>query len=221
MSASLRVVGLLLLSVSVAPPVVVRAQTGKAVQSKHYQELYERYLAAARKTTGAPPTWMADLVTDPNARRVNDLVTVSVEESIVASGSADATTAKQSAATVDIPLPQIAKELARITPTSTDTNFSGNGGTTRSTQLSATITARVVEVLPSGDLAVEGVREVDINGDRSLIVLTGVIRPIDVLPGNVVPSSRVGQLQIRSLSQGLIKDSLTPGWLVRMINKFF
>jgi len=37
----------------------------------------------------------------------------------------------------------------------------------------------------------------------------------------VIPSSRVGQLQISSLSQGLIKDSLTPGYLIRLLNKVF
>jgi flagellar L-ring protein precursor FlgH len=83
------------------------------------------------------------------------------------------------------------------------------------------MTSRVTEVLPNGDLVVEGVREIDINGDRTLIVLTGVIRAIDILPGNVIPSSRIGQLRIRSLSQGLINDSLTPGWLIRILNKIF
>ena len=106
-------------------------------------------------------------------------------------------------------------------PASSDTKFNGAGGTTRTTELSATITARIVEVLPSGDLVVEGVREVDINGDRNVVVLTGVIRAIDIQPGNVVPSTRIGQLRIRSLSQGLIKDSLTPGWLIRVLNKIF
>jgi hypothetical protein len=41
------------------------------------------------------------------------------------------------------------------------------------------------------------------------------------MPGNVVPSPRIGQLRIRSLSQGLIKDSLTPGYLIRLLNKIF
>ncbi len=83
------------------------------------------------------------------------------------------------------------------------------------------MTARVTEVLPNGDMVVQGVREVNINGDRTLVVLSGVIRPNDVAQGNVVPSTRVGQLSISSLSQGLIKDSLTPGYLIRLLNKVF
>ena len=44
------------------------------------------------------------------------------------------------------------------------------------------MTARVAEVLPNGDLVVEGVREIDINGDRQMVVLTGVVRTADVGP---------------------------------------
>jgi flagellar L-ring protein precursor FlgH len=83
------------------------------------------------------------------------------------------------------------------------------------------MTARVTDVLPTGDLVIEGVREVDINGDRNIVVLSGVVRTADILPGNIVPSTAIGELRIRSLSQGLIHDTLQPGWLVRALNKIF
>jgi flagellar L-ring protein precursor FlgH len=210
------VVGILL-----APAPALAQQDPKTLSAKNYEEIYERYLVSARKLNAPAGLWMADLTADLTARRVNDLVTVRVIESLSATGSANSTTGKASEASVDFPAPQVAKQLARIVPNSSETSFSGTGGTTRTTELSATITARVVEVLPSGDLVVEGVREVDINGDRSVVVLTGVIRAVDVLPGNVIPSTRIGQLRIRSLSQGLIKDSLSPGWLIRILNKIF
>ena len=76
-------------------------------------------------------------------------------------------------------------------------------------------------MLPNGDLAVEGVREIDINGDRQIIVLTGVVRAADIGPGNVVSSTAIGQMRIRYFGRGLIKDNLNPGWLVRVLNKIF
>jgi len=194
---------------------------GATVTTRKYEDLYERYLASARKTQARPQLWMADLASDPKARRLNDLVTVSVIENLSATGSADSNVDKSSSADVVIPGTKIADQLARLFPYSSETAHKGSGATTRSTQLSATVTARVVEVLPNGDLVIEGVREVDINGDRSLVILTGVVRQFDVQSGNVVSSARIGQLQIRSLSQGLIKDSLTPGWLIRALNKVF
>ena len=83
------------------------------------------------------------------------------------------------------------------------------------------MTARVAEVLPNGDLGIEGVREIDINGDRQIIVVTGVVRAVDVMAGNVVPSTAIGQMRIRYFGRGLIKDNLNPGWLVRVLNKIF
>ena len=64
-------------------------------------------------------------------------------------------------------------------------------------------------------------REIEINGDRQVVVLTGVARVVDIGPGNVIPSSVLGQLSIRYFGRGLTKGSLTPGWLVRVLNKVF
>jgi len=192
----------------------------QAVNTTNYDEAYARYLAAARRSDSARPMWMGDLMSDPNARHINDLVTIRVVESLSASGSADSNVGKAGSSAVVFP-GDLGKQLGKVFPNASSTKFNGAGGTTRSTELSATITARVVEVLPSGDMVVEAVREVDINGDRSVVVLSGVVRPMDIQPGNVIPSSMVGQFRIRSLSAGLVKDSLTPGWLIRALNKVF
>jgi flagellar L-ring protein precursor FlgH len=203
-------------SLALASPAVAAAQSPGS-----YDDAYLRYLAAARRTgPESRPMWMADLTSDPSARHVNDLVTIRVIESLSASGSADSTVAKSGNASASVP-GKVGEWLGKALPVSSETQFNGAGGTTRSTELSATLTARVVEVLPNGDMVVEGVREVDINGDRSVVVLTGVVRPFDIQPGNVVPSALVGQLRIRSLSAGLVKDSLSPGWLIRILNKVF
>jgi flagellar L-ring protein precursor FlgH len=196
-------------------PAAVAAQSGK-----NYDEIYEKYLAAARTLPGSQRVWMAELMGDRRAGYLNDLVTIRVEENLTATGSADSTVNKKGDANVSMPEP-ISKGLEKFLPTNSDTKFSGSGSTSRTTTLSANLTARVIEVLPNGDLVVEGVREIDVNGDRQLVVLTGVVRTLDILPGNIVTSARIGQLRIRALSQGLIKDSLSPGWLIRALNKVF
>jgi len=194
--------------------------TALAQAPPKYDEVFYRYLEAARKLPPPGQIWMADLMSDLKAHRINDLVTIRVLESLSATGSADSTVNKKSSG--DVTMPGKAGEyIHKVLPIQSDTKHSGSGNTTRTTELTAVMTARVVEVLPSGDMVVEGVREIDINGDRNVVVLTGVIRAADILPGNVIPSTLVGQLRIRSLSQGLIKDSLTPGWLIRALNKIF
>jgi flagellar L-ring protein precursor FlgH len=203
-----------------------------AKPSDNYDELFLRYLAQARATGTAAPDpgslWMAGLGDDLRARRLNDLVTVRVVEIVTAQGSADSSLDKDSSASAAVAnlFGAESKWPSWLDPTSlvaagANTSFEGGGSTSRTGSLTAAITARVAEVLPNGDLALEGVREVDINGDRQIIVLTGVVRPVDIGPGNVVSSTAIGQMRIRYFGRGLIKDNLQPGWLVRVLNKVF
>jgi flagellar L-ring protein precursor FlgH len=199
--------------------------------SDNYDELYERYLQAARAslpTSGQDISWMAGLSSDLRARRVNDLVTIKVVESISAVGSADSSLDKSSSGSASVGkffglegrLPS-AVDPTSLASVSAGTKFKGAGQTSRSGDLTAIITARVVEVLPNGDLVLEGAREIDINGDRQVAVLTGVLRTSDIQPNNVALSTSVGQLRIRYFGRGLIKDNLQPGWLIRVLNKIF
>ena len=197
----------------------------------NYEALYAQYLQEARKPAPAADTqwaWMNGLALDYRARQANDLITVQVVESISASGTADSSLNKASSASHSIPgLFGLEKKLpSLIDPTALagakhDSQFKGGGATTRAGELSATITARVAEVLPNGDLVVEGVREIEINGERQIVVLTGVARATDVDPRNVVRSTAMGQLRVRYFGRGLIKDNLAPGFLIRMLNKVF
>ena len=198
----------------------------------NYDELFARYLDAARhQTMTVAPTsagWMNSLMSDSRARHVNDLLTVRVVESISASGTADSSLDKQSSASAGVPsLFGLEKKLpssidpSNLASAKASSGFKGAGTTNRASDLTAVITARVSEVLPNGDLVIEGVREIEINGDRQVVVLTGVVRAVDIAPDNSVRSTSLGQLRVRYFGRGLMKDSLSPGWLIRVLNKVF
>jgi len=75
------------------------AQASAIKSSASYEELYQRYLVSARRAEagpGASIAWMTGLTFDKRARRLNDLVTIRIVESISASGTADANLAKDS-----------------------------------------------------------------------------------------------------------------------------
>jgi len=207
------------------------AQTQKP--SDNYDELFQRYLQEAHAAKSAAPeiqawSWMSGLSLDRRARNVNDLVTIRVVENITGSGTADSSLSKNSSASAGVPkLFGVEKKLPGIVDPSalasakTSTDFKGAGTTNRASVLTALMTARVSDVLPNGDLVVEGVHEIEINGDRQIVVLSGVVRGTDIDQTNVVLSTAVGQLRIRYFGRGLMKDNLKPGWLVRALNKVF
>ena len=196
-------------------------------------EMYERYLREARAMPrpgegGRSWGWMDGLAFDRRARSTNDVVTIRVVESITGIGTADSALAKDSSASAAVPklfgleskLPNVIDPTA-LASAKSSTDFRGSGTTTRAGELNALMSARVSEVLPNGDLVVEGVREIEINGDRQIVVLTGVVRQADINPLNVVLSTSIGQLRIRYFGRGLMRDNLKPGWLVRVLNKVF
>ena len=222
----------LALILTTTAPVVVAQDEGPST-SQDYDELFARFLAAAREERAPSPHnidigWVSDLALDVKARRVNDIVTVRVIESISGSGAADSALAKSSSSLAALTnlFGLESKFPDSIDPTSlvnaaSETDFEGGGATNRSGALSAIVTTRVAEVLPNGDLVLEGVREVEINGDRQMLLLTGIVRPEDIGPNNVVMSPAVGQLRIRYFGEGLIKDTLKPGWITKILNKIF
>jgi flagellar L-ring protein precursor FlgH len=185
-----------------------------------YEDMYRRYLEAAKSTPAPTGAWMTDLMMDVRARHVNDLVTIRVVESLAAAGSADANVTKNGKVDIVFPSP-ISKPLSKIAPSEVDTKFAGAGGTTRTSTMTAVITARVTDVLPNGDLVVEGVRQIEVNADRQVVVLTGVVRQADLGLDNTASSASIGQLRIQCIGQGLVKDNMTPGWLIRALNKVF
>lgn len=201
--------------------------------SDKYDEQLSRYLESARRQASGTPAhgrndWMNALLGDNRAGRVNDLVTIRVVESITATGSADSNLSKSSSGSAAVPglfggekkLPALI-DPANLAAAKSDTQFKGAGTTTRAGELTAIVTGRVAEVLPNGDLFIESVREIAINGDRQVVVLTGVARVADISSSNVVLSTSLGELQIRYFGRGLMKDSLSPGWLIRVLNKIF
>jgi len=198
--------------------------------SDGYDEAFVRYLQEARKPL--PPSidwnWMTGLASDRRARRPNDVVTIKVVENISASGTADAALGKTSGSNVALTgLAGVERKLSPyMDPTAlidvkSDNQFKGTGSTNRAGVLTAVLSARVADVLPNGDLVVEGVREIEINGDRQIVVLTGVVRVADITSDNVVMSTQIAQMRIRYFGRGLMKDNLKPGFLVRVLNKIF
>ncbi|MCA9056123.1 MAG: flagellar basal body L-ring protein FlgH, partial [Planctomycetaceae bacterium] len=67
---------------------------------------------------------------------------------------------------------------------------------------------------------VSGKRRVWVSGDETVLVLTGVVRAIDVGPANSVPSQLVSDLHLSYESDGPERRFTRQGWLSRRINRW-
>jgi flagellar L-ring protein FlgH len=177
------------------------------------------------------------LFEDRKARRLNDLVTIKVVENITGSGTADTNTKRGSSSdygitdlfgmNTDFGLQKwpLLKELYKggklFTPSlegSSKSDFAGQGDTSREGKLVGTITAKVVEVMPNGNLALEARKDLTINNEKQILVLRGMIRPDDVAADNTVLSSSVADAEIFFVGDGVIQEKQRPGWLSRTMD---
>ncbi len=173
--------------------------------------------------------WQASaggLAEDMKARRKGDTLTVVIAEQASASKQASTGTSRSAAISAGIPnlfgleTAGVSKmmDLSKLASASTDTKFNGNGSTTRKENLSATITARVMDVLPNGNLLIEGRRNVKVNNEDQIIILDGTVRPRDITADNLINSSLIADARITYSGKGVISDRQRPGWLLNILD---
>lgn len=172
----------------------------------------------------------AYLYEDLRAMRAGDILTVKIVEKHKGSKSAD--TAAQRESTManslagsgvgyfGIPGFRLSDEARRGfgVDASASNKFTGKGATSREGTLTGTISVIVMEVLPNGDLRVEGRREVSVNSEKQLMTISGIVRRVDVDTKNTVLSSAIADAKIEYAGLGVLDDVQRPGWLVRIFD---
>lgn len=175
---------------------------------------------------------------DTKARNIGDIVTVKIDESAKASNKAKTDTNRSSSLEAGIQklfglenwwqnqvLPELGTDVPKINPFgnpsvqgSMKSGFAGDGETTRSGSLDAYITCRVVAVMPNGNLKIVGTREVMVNYENQMIILSGVIRPRDISDNNVILSTFISDAKIAYSGSGIVNERQRPGWLANLLN---
>ena len=171
------------------------------------------------------------LFEDHNASRIGDILVIKIDEKDVASHQADTQLNKSDATTYGMPaavglLAAITAKYPGIDPTkllatTSDQKFTGNGQVKREGTVTATLPVRVVQILPSGDLFVEGTKVVMVGEEEHHIYVSGIVRRVDIADDDSVPSSRIADAEIEYTGRGDISDTQRRGWLSRTLSKLW
>lgn len=159
------------------------------------------------------------LYADTRARQVGDLVTLIIVEKSQAQQNAATTTGKDGSVNIGPGFGLL--DILPLLRVEGGDSLSSGGSTSRGGQLTARMTTRVVEVLPNGNLVIEGRQVIRINEEEQEIRVTGVVRPQDIARDNTVLSTFVADADITFKGTGPLGDKQEPGLLTRIFNWLF
>jgi flagellar L-ring protein precursor FlgH len=98
----------------------------------------------------------------------------------------------------------------RLLTADATSNSDGKGTIQRAETLQTNIAAVVTQLLPNGNLVVEGKQEVRVNFEMRELIVAGIVRPEDIQSDNTIDSSKIAQARIAYGGHGQISDIQQP-----------
>ena len=175
-----------------------------------------------------------DLYADNRARRVGDIILVKVVENAKSKSKADTTADRETTNTLGVAAAFNRKTMGLfpgaggtlsgkvgvdpILSTKSTSGLSATGETKRENYVTATVGARVLNVLPGGVLQLQGAREIRVNEETQYMVVSGLVRAQDVASDNSVESTQLADSKVEYYGKGVLADKQKQGWLTRLLD---
>jgi flagellar L-ring protein precursor FlgH len=155
---------------------------------------------------------------DQRARQVGDLLTVTVnitDKANIENDTSRSRTNKEDSGITDFigakTITQANKILpGRILTADSTSSSEGKGSVDRKEALQTNVAAVVTQVLPNGNLVVEGKQEIRVNYEIRELIVAGIVRPEDIQSDNTIDSTKIAQARIAYGGRGQIMDVQQP-----------
>ena len=156
---------------------------------------------------------------DQRAARVGDLLTVTVnitDKANIANETQRSRTNKEDSGITDFAgsktLGVQAQKIlpGRLLTADSTASSDGKGSVTRQEALQTSVAAVVTQILPNGNLVVEGKQEIRVNFEIRELIVAGIVRPEDIQSDNTIDSSKIAQARIAYGGRGQLTDVQQP-----------
>lgn len=168
------------------------------------------------------------LTADRRAKAVGDILTIIVQESTSSTKDNSTSTAKKSGLDASISSFLFAPSASGLLTKGgklpamkmdSSSSFDGGGKVANAENITGRIAVTVVDVLPNGNLIVEGTRRTKFANESLDAVLRGTVRGEDITAANTIFSYNIADANIRYISKGTVSDSQKKGWFGRAWDK--
>ena len=170
---------------------------------------------------------------DQRASRVGDILTVQIDIDDSAKTNNSSSSSRNSGASLGVPhFFGLEQSLGRLLPPGTahpdpetllETNSTnsnaGSGSVTRSEKISLTIAAVVSQVLPNGNLVIQGTQEVRTNAELRQLTVAGIVRPEDISSANTIRHTQIAEARISYGGRGDISRVQKTPWGQSLVEK--
>jgi flagellar L-ring protein FlgH len=155
---------------------------------------------------------------DQRATHVGDLLTVTVnitDKANLSNETQRSRTSKEDSGITDFIGSQTVTQPLKILPgrlltTDSTSSADGKGSVNRQEALQTNVAAVVTQVLPNGNLVVEGKQEIRVNYEIRELIVAGIVRPEDIQSDNTIDSTKIAQARIAYGGRGQIMDVQQP-----------
>ena len=161
---------------------------------------------------------------DRKAAHSGDIITVVVSESVAAQSSQSTKSTRDSSITDAVqsflyPSTGLHKGALPSISLSGKAAYDGGGDISNNQSLASRAAVLITDVLPNGNLVIEGVRVVTFSGETQYVILHGLVRPDDVSSVNEVQSSNIAEARVEFVTEGALTDAQKRGWLAKVYEK--
>jgi flagellar L-ring protein precursor FlgH len=182
------------------------------------------------KLTMADASWTYQAPVEPKTWKLNDFVTVLIEEKsrMIREGQVDQRKKAEGAMALN---DWIAMDGFAVVPdpqTSGDPKISGivdnkyraQANLQNRDTFESSIQCTIVDIRPNGTMVLEGHATAQFDDEEWDLSISGIVRPDDIMPNNTVKSEKVAEKRIVRFSSGQGRDGIRRGWLQKVLDKF-
>lgn len=158
---------------------------------------------------------------DTTAHGIGDILTVVIDESNQVENDEESKLENQGSLSALISnfdiIPNFFNTLPRVEGQQSR-EFEGSAEYDKDNRFRTRLSVLVVDVLPNGNLLIEGTRRLFVDGETKIIKITGMVRRYDVTRDNTVRSESVADAAISYEGEGFMTRSTNRGWFSRMLD---